>query len=71
MIPTKIPLVPVVRYESVESANGQDSTKAVALALIAYLRSNVNVSFDFLQQTEVPPGRTKADRFSVLFMLGF
>jgi hypothetical protein len=71
VIPTKIPLVPVLRYESVESANGQAATKAFAVALIAYLRSNINVSIDYLEQTKVPPGRTKGDRFSVLFMLGF
>ena len=71
VIPTKIPLVPTLRFESVESASGQASTEAVAVALLAYVRSNINVSLDYLQQTKVPPGGTKGDRFSVLFMLGF
>jgi len=71
VIPTKIPLVPTLRFESVESASGAASTEAVALALLAYVRSNINVSVDYYQQTKVPPGATKGDRFSVLFMLGF
>jgi len=68
---TKIPLVPTLRYESVESSSGQASTKAVALALIAYVRGNINVSFDYIKQTKVPPGAAKTNRYSVLAILGF
>ncbi len=71
VIPTKIPLVPVLRYESVESANGQASTRAVAAALIAYVRSNINVSVDYIRQTKVPPGAAKTNRYSVLAILAF
>jgi len=71
VFPTKIPLVPTLRYESVESASGQASTKAVAVALIAYVRANINVSFDYIKQTRVPPGAAKTNRYSVLAILGF
>lgn len=64
--PTVVPIVPVFRYESVESAGGAASTRSLALALLAYVRGNVNVSLDYTAQTKVPPGRTKTHRFSVL-----
>ena len=64
--PTKVPVVPVLRYESVESNAGADSTDSVALALLAYVRGNVNVSVDYTRQTKVPPARAKTNRFSVL-----
>ena len=67
--PTKIPIVPMLRYESVQSNNGQASTKAVAAALVAYVRGNINVSLDYITQTQVPPGAKKTNRFSVLFMV--
>ncbi len=63
---TSVPLVPVLRYESVESASGTASTDSLALALLAYVRGNVDVSVDYTRQTKVPPGRTKANRLSVL-----
>ncbi len=64
--PTKMPVVPVVRYESVESNSGAASTDSLALALLAYVRGNVNVSLDYTTQTKVPPARAKTNRFSVL-----
>jgi len=64
--PTKVPVVPFVRYESVESNEGAASTDSLALALLAYVRGNVNVSLDYTTQTKVPPGRAKTHRFSVL-----
>jgi hypothetical protein len=66
--PTTVPIVPVFRYESVESNSGLASTQSVALALIAYVRENINVSIDYTKQTKVPPGASKSNRFSVLFM---
>ena len=33
----KVPIVPVFRYESVESGNGTASTNSVALAVVAYI----------------------------------
>jgi hypothetical protein len=68
--PTKVPVVPVVRYESVESNDGAASTDSLALALLAYVRGNVNVSLDYTTQTQVPPGRAKTNRFSVLVIFG-
>lgn len=68
--PTSVPLVPVVRYESVESSNGAAATQSIALAAVAYVRGNVNVSLDFTKQTKVPPGRAKTNRFSVLVIFG-
>lgn len=64
--PTVVPIVPVVRYESVESSNGTASTDSLGLALLAYVRGNVNVSVDYTTQTKVPPARAKTHRFSVL-----
>ena len=64
--PTNVPVVPVVRYESVESAGGAASTNSLAVALLAYVRGNVNVSLDYTTQTKVPPGREKTNRFSLL-----
>jgi hypothetical protein len=68
--PTPIPLVPTFRFESVESSNGSASTDQVALALIAYVRGNVNVSLDYIKQVKVPGTANKSNRFSVLFMVG-
>lgn len=68
--PTVLRLVPVFRYESVESNAGQASTQSAALALVTYVRGNINVSLDYTKQTKVPPGRSKSNRFSVLFMIG-
>ena len=67
---TAVPVVPVVRYESVESGGGTASTDSVALALLAYVRGNVNVSLDYTKQTKVPPTRVKTHRFSVLVIFG-
>ncbi len=67
--PTKIPIVPTLRFESVESANGQASTQSFAVALLAYVRGNINVSFDYIKQTKVPPNAAKTNRYSVLFMV--
>jgi hypothetical protein len=69
-LPTKAPVVPIVRYESVESNDGADTTDSVALALLAYVRGNVNVSLDYTTQTKVPPGRAETHRFSVLVIFG-
>ncbi len=66
--PTPVPVVPVFRYESVQSNSGLASTQSVALALIAYVRGNINVSVDYTKQTKVPPGALKSNRFSVMFM---
>ena len=66
----KVPVVPVVRYESVESNDGAASTDSLALALLAYVRGNVNVSLDYTTQTKVPPGRAETHRFSVLVIFG-
>ncbi len=68
--PTSIPIVPVVRFESVESSNGAAATKQVALALVAYVRGNINVSLDYIKQVKVPGTAAKTNRFSVLFMVG-
>lgn len=68
--PTKVPVVPFVRYESVQSNSGADSTNSLALALIAYVRGNVNVSLDYTTETKVAPGREKTNRFSVLVIFG-
>jgi hypothetical protein len=73
VIPTpKVPLVPVVRYESVETSNGAAATRGVHMGLIAYVRGNINISAEHFRQTRVPvAGATKGSRTSVLFMLGF
>ena len=68
--PTKLPVVPVFRYESVESSNGTAATNSVALALVAYIRANINVSADFIKQVKVPGTAAKTNRFSVMFMVG-
>ncbi len=68
----RVPLVPVLRYESVETSNGTASTKGVHTGLVAYVKGNVNVSVEHFEQTKVPvAGATKGSRTSVLFMLGF
>jgi transglutaminase-like putative cysteine protease len=69
--PTRIPVVPVLRFESVQSSNGQASTQAVNAAVMAYVRSNINVSFDYIRQTKVPPGASKTHRYSVLAIFAF
>jgi hypothetical protein len=69
--PTRIPVVPVLRFESVESANGQAKTEAVNAALMAYVRGNINLSFDYIKQTKVPPGAAKTHRFSLLAIFAF
>ncbi len=66
---TSVPLVPVLRYESVESSAGAASTDSLVLALLAYVRGNVDVSVDYTAQTKVPPGRVKTHRLSVLVIL--
>ena len=68
--PTKIPVVPVLRYESVESNNGAAATNSVALALVTYVRANLNFSLDFIKQVKVPGTAAKTNRFSILFMVG-
>ena len=70
VMPTKVPIVPLVRYESVESNDGASTTDSVALALLAYVRGNVNVSLDYTTQTKVPPSRVKTHRFSALVIFG-
>jgi hypothetical protein len=67
----KIPLVPVLRFESVESANGAAQTQQFAAALLAYVRGNINLSFDYITQTKVPPGASKTHRYSVLAIFAF
>jgi mono/diheme cytochrome c family protein len=69
--PTMIPVVPVLRAESVQSSNGQASTQSVNAAVMAYVRSNINVSFDYIKQTKVPPGASKTHRYSVLAIFAF
>jgi hypothetical protein len=69
-IPVKMPLVPLWRYESVESNDGRDRTEASTVAFVAYVLGNLNVSVEHMWQTKVPAGRTKGIRTSVLFMLG-
>lgn len=68
--PTAIPVVPLARFESVESADGAARTDALTLAAVAYVRGNVNVSLDYTRQTRVPPGRAKTNRVSVLLIFG-
>jgi len=67
--PTKLRIVPLFRYESVQSNAGADSTDSLALALLAYVRGNINVSLDYTTQAKMPPGRAKTHRFSVLVIL--
>ncbi|MFA5910672.1 MAG: hypothetical protein WC815_17975 [Vicinamibacterales bacterium] len=68
--PTKIPIVPVVRLESVESGNGQARTTQLALALVGYVRGNINVSLDYTKQLKVPGTAAKTNRFSILCIVG-
>lgn len=57
-------------FRWVESSDGAASTDSLALALLAYVRGNVNVSVDYTTQTKVPPARAKTHRFSVLVIFG-
>lgn len=70
VVPTPIPVVPVVRYESVESADGAAKTDSLAVAVVTYVRGNVNVSLDYTRQLTVPPGRAKTSRLSMLLIFG-
>lgn len=71
VIPTRVRLVPLVRFEGVESNDGRDTTNVANVALAAYVRGNINVSVEHMWQTKVPQGRPKADRTSLLFQVGF
>lgn len=70
LTPTRIPIAPVVRLESVESSNGQARTTQLALALMGYVRGNVNVSLDYVKQLKVPGTAAKTNRFSILCIVG-
>lgn len=47
-------IVPLVRYETVESNDGDDETSSVIAAVKAYVRSNVDIYLEYKKQTKVP-----------------
>lgn len=70
--PTSIPVVPLFRYESVESSNGTLRTRGAVVGLVAYLRGNVNVSAEFFnaRRTATATGLVdaKVNRYTVMLM---
>lgn len=68
----KEPVVaPLVRYESIQSNDGGDSTSSIALALVGYVTSNTSLSAEYWKQTSVPDGDEKEDRFVIQVALAF
>jgi hypothetical protein len=68
----RVPIVPLVRYESVESNNGAAATRGVHAGIVTYVLANINLSVEHFRQTEVAvAGTPKGSRTSVLFMLAF
>ena len=66
--PTSIPVVPLFRFESVESANRTASTHGATMGLIAYLRGNVNMSFEYFTQPKAPVGAFRTNRYTLMVM---
>ncbi len=63
-------LYPLVRWESVESNNGNDSTDGIAILLGGYVRQNINLNLEYYKQTDVPAGGTKSSRVTLFFNIG-
>ncbi|RMG43754.1 MAG: hypothetical protein D6718_11410, partial [Acidobacteria bacterium] len=65
------PIVPLLRYQSVESNDGNDSVDSIVANVTAYIRQNINVSLEYWKETSVPTGQAKNDRKTLLFNIVF
>lgn len=60
-------LVPLLRYETVESNDGADDTTGVVGALKWYVRSNIDANIEYMKLTDVPGTGPEGHRFTLFF----